>query len=157
MIALSAHNLALHARPGDGACFFWSGGTALGDYGLAFFNLFNLPVANGVHSIASSIWHPDAAGSAALLRQMRADRKACVDWLLQPENLYVLRSEEDLWTRPAAFMSRAYCGVNKPRDAAVSCDPTCGECERTRQKTCVLPKSQNFRPVRYQKVLCVGN
>jgi hypothetical protein len=116
MLALSAHNLELHARPGDGACFFWSAGTALGDYGLASFNLFRLPEADGLHPIASPIWHPQVAGSAALLKQMRADRRACVDWLLRPENLYVLRSEENLWTRPSAFRARTYCGANTVRE-----------------------------------------
>ena len=107
MPRLDEHDLKVLSRPGDGACLYWSAGTGVGHYGENSFEI------NGV-SNSSPIYNCVAPQSEELLRQMRADRNAVCDWLLRPENAYILRCEHDLWTKPR--VSRKEYQMNESRE-----------------------------------------
>ena len=99
---LAAHDLAFVKRPPDGACYFWSAGTGLGTYALDSFDLLDLGNEDDFPLVFA--YHPNAAN---LCHPMRADREAVADWLLEPENSYVLHCEYELWSDENAIRSYA--------------------------------------------------
>ena len=93
MVRLADHGLEVLRRPGDGACFYWSAGTGVGLYDRASFDLL------GDGTCVSPMEHESMSSASDLLKQMRADRDACTEWLLLPEHEFLLRTESELWNR----------------------------------------------------------
>ena len=103
MSTLAANGLECVKRPPDGACFFWSAGTALGTYGRSTFDL--LGIGNYTDS---PIDHARLPESQPLLTIMRADRRSVAEWLKYPAHAYVLRNEDHLWTDQQALYNYRY-------------------------------------------------
>jgi hypothetical protein len=89
---LSLLELRLVPRPADGACFFWSAGTAIGTYTVEDFHL----VGNG-QLTASPLAHRENPRSLALVERMMLDRARIGAWILDARNHHTLREEHELW------------------------------------------------------------